>query len=493
MGFILRTVTKGISTGIGLAGEKYHDRQERKAALAERERSSSDASSRGFDLINPLEPGAETADDERIWMLDEATGPPPSYEASEQQGQRPSPERTVSDLVNDVVMLQDHDALPSSSSEIRTRLPHPIVIPQRRPGTKARGFARAYAPDLEAFGVGQDTFLQFFENFENASLASPWLRTLKLSAGILGMVPGHITMAVSISLQVTAGTAIELQSRYRANEFLDQTNKDVFMPLGLYCMVLMCEDGSGSTENPEFSYETVNLDAAKQISKWGVQKDDAHLSTSTKVLRPIRMVSGKTKVSEMPLEIAPLVYPGLDDMVQRPEIKRDESLKDRMVRHKEFYADYFDRRAKAEYAGNNPDSALTKASSDTSKFHVRFSDPNHPVNNGHIISLVTGGHVVPQPRGRRSRLREVGEDGKLKPKAKREERKVRGPIGLVSKGVRKVLAPKILYLTIVNMPSEEELAEAREMLGLEQKGIKDMLQEMAKDRYATPLGRDRSV
>lgn len=269
-------------------------------------------------------------------------------------------------------------------------------------------------------------------------------------------------------------TAIELQSRYKANIFLDQINRDLFMPLGLYCMVLMCKDGPGTAQNPEFGVESINLDTAKQINKWGLPKtkdsSDAQvdpISKSNQILRPIRLTSGRTKVSEMPLEIAPLIYPGLDAMLDRPLATPDKSLKERMMRHKEFYADYFDRRARADYAGNNPDSALTKASSEMPEFRTRFADPNHPVNNGHLVSLITGGHFVPQGRRQgRGRLREVGPDGKLMPKPKLRERRVVGPVGLLSKGVRKVLTPNVLYFTIVNLPSQEELAEARAALGI---------------------------
>jgi hypothetical protein len=266
-----------------------------------------------------------------------------------------------------------------------------------------------------------------------------------------------------------------LQSRYRANAFLDQMNKDIFMPLGLYCMVLMSKDGPTAADQPELGVQTVNLETAKQISKWGLPKtskeDELNLPRMTKILRPIRMASGKTKVSEMPLEIAPLTYPGLEDMVQSPQIKRDKSFKDRLMRNKEFVADYFDRRARAEYAGNNPDSALTRTS-DNPEFRTRFADPNHGCNNGHLISLVTGGKYVAQPL-LLSNLRELGDDGKLKPKEK-VEHKIRGPISLVGYGVRKVFTPNILYLTIVNLPSEEQLREARLALGIDGEDIARM-------------------
>ncbi|CAI6227655.1 unnamed protein product [Periconia digitata] len=472
---ILGAVTKGISSGIGAASEKYYDRKERKAALAEGKSSSSNTSSESqINLVNPAEPGAETADDERIWTLDEAAGPPPSYH-SLGHGQQPGPERTVSDLARHVVSLADQHDLTNSTPP---RLPYPIIIPQRRPGARGRGFARAYPPDLEAFGIDQEAFLQIFQNFEEASEASPWLKTLYLSAGVIGMIPGHITMAISFSLQAVSGTAMDYQKRYKANAFLDQINKDLFMPLGLYCMVLMCKDGPGTTQNPEFGIESINLDTAKQISKWGLPKSSSDstandtsptISKTSQILRPIRLTSGKTNIAETPLEIAPLIYPGLDAMLDRPQVAPDENLKSRMMRHKDFYADYFDRRARADYAGNNPNSTLTKASSSPSEFRTAIADPNNPANNGHLISLVTGGRVVAQPRGRR-KLREVGADGKLKPKEKPVEnpkgRRAFGPVNLLSKGVKKVLTPNILYFTIVNMPSEAKLAEARAALGI---------------------------
>lgn len=286
----------------------------------------------------------------------------------------------------------------------------------------------------------------------------------------------------------TSRTAIELQSRYKANAFLDQMNRDVFMPLGLYAMVLMCKDTpSDKTGEVEFGMESINFETVKQISKWGLPKDESgespEQSTKMKIIRPIRLASGKTTVDSMPLEIAPLIYPGLEDMLAQPQVQRDDNFKARLLRNKEFVADYFDRRARADYAGNNPDSALTKSAGETPEFRTRFADPNHPCNNGHLVSLITGGKLVAQPRGRaRGTLRQVGEDGKLKPKVK-QEHKIRGPISLVTHPIRKVMTPNILYLTIVNLPTEAEMAEARHVMGLEGSKWKETLaQFMARGR-----------
>jgi hypothetical protein len=193
---IIRGINKGISSGIGLAGEKYHDRKDRKTALAEQDRNS-----RVTELVDPLDPGEETADDERIWALDDASGPP-DYNTS-QSRPRPGVERTVSDLVHEVAVTKESQEPVVTGST--AALPYPIIIPQRRPGTKTRGWVRAYPPDLKALGVEDDTFLRFLQNFEDAQEASPWLRALYVAGGVVGLVPGTITRAVSISLIVAAG------------------------------------------------------------------------------------------------------------------------------------------------------------------------------------------------------------------------------------------------------------------------------------------------
>lgn len=195
---ILRTINKGISTGIGLAGEKYYDRKDRKAALAEQEQKEANANVRET-TVN--ESDSERADDERIWALDEAAAPP-DYESSQFE-RRPSAGRTISELVHDVAVTREHGV--DNHAAPRTRIPYPVVIPQRRPGTKARGFARAYPPDLEGLGVDQDTFMKFLQNFEDAQQASPWLKTVYIAGSIVGLVPGHITMAVSLCVSVAAG------------------------------------------------------------------------------------------------------------------------------------------------------------------------------------------------------------------------------------------------------------------------------------------------
>lgn len=57
----------------------------------------------------------------------------------------------------------------SSYSQRLNDLPCPVIVPQRRPRDKTRGFIRAYAPVLSECGIDQTTFLQFLETMDKAS------------------------------------------------------------------------------------------------------------------------------------------------------------------------------------------------------------------------------------------------------------------------------------------------------------------------------------
>ena len=114
----------------------------------------------------------------------------------------------------------------------------------------------------------------------------------------------------------------------------------------------------------------------------------------------MRLSSGKTYGDlELP-EAAPLIFPALDQLAASTT---EEGVKkqNKMKSSQKFVADYFDRRAQAKYATENPNSSL--AQSPSAGFTSRYSDPNHPANSGSLISLVTGGML--NPKGRRQERR----------------------------------------------------------------------------------------
>lgn len=139
--------------------------------------------------------------DEEAWQLDEA-----SRELAQTPSEEQGPEPDIKNLTD--AFLRKH---PPPAYAPRAQLPCPVILPQRRPRDKKRGFVRAYAPVLEDCGIDQATFLEFLKTFQLSCKADKWLQVVNLSAGIVGLVPGPITMGVSIAVQFAVGVAMEVQ------------------------------------------------------------------------------------------------------------------------------------------------------------------------------------------------------------------------------------------------------------------------------------------
>lgn len=102
-----------------------------------------------------------------------------------------------------------HETMP------KPRLTKPVVVPQRRPGNKERGFVKAYAPDLEAFGIDQSSFLEFIGAVNKAVQASKWLHAVQVAAFGTGFIPNHIALGVSAAVQVIAGIVAKTETRWK--------------------------------------------------------------------------------------------------------------------------------------------------------------------------------------------------------------------------------------------------------------------------------------
>lgn len=145
--------------------------------------------------------------DEEQWQLDDAieAQSPAAEEGSAQT------ERQIIDT-----FMQNHPPPAySTHASLQPKLPCPVIIPQRRPKNKSRGFVRAYAPVLQDCGIEQTAFLDFLDTFHRSSKESSWLQVINMAAMVAGMVPGPIIMGVSMGVQVAAGAAIEVQRRTR--------------------------------------------------------------------------------------------------------------------------------------------------------------------------------------------------------------------------------------------------------------------------------------
>ncbi|KAG9780008.1 hypothetical protein KCU88_g3873, partial [Aureobasidium melanogenum] len=171
-------------------------------------------------------------------------------------------------------------------------------------------------------------------------------------------------------------------------------------------------------------------------------------------------------------EAAPLVYPALDMVLSSKAVTKTKSganIKSLVIQ------EYLDRRAQADFMHEYPGSKLSTMIQPEPKKPVnRFADPNHPVNSGSIFGLVTGGTWDPVAQGRIRRAEDKAKRNGEPPLTAEERhdaymgRKVRGRVtGTPSKQlpiIGKSLKKDVLYLAIVNLPTEEELERVQKEL-----------------------------
>jgi len=87
----------------------------------------------------------------------------------------------------------------------------------------------------------------------------------------------------------------------------------------------------------------------------------------------------------------------------------------------------------------------------------RFNDPNHPANSGSLISLLSGGHIavpgVDEIVGMSQRIAVNAIQGK---KITENDK----PLLIGPALFKKLVTKDVLYLMIVNMPTQEEVQES---------------------------------
>ncbi|KAF7867504.1 uncharacterized protein EAF02_009695 [Botrytis sinoallii] len=527
MSFIIEGAIKGIAAGIGLASESVHAHKAKKADKSQSQSQSPRASSNeDFQLrsasCNALRISNENStavssdilheeNDEHIWDLDAAqdelapvetqqiSPSDPTVQESDAETQTPQgkEKHTVFMKVFVSRFIARHPAPQYPPSHpITNRLPLPVILSQRRPKSRSRGFIRAYAPLLQNCDIPENMWLDFLRTFNKATQASPWIQCINF-AGLAahGVAPG-VAIAVQIAIAVAIKAANEIHSRQRTNSFLDAMNNQFFRPRGLYALVL--------TWNPDDGNHTSMVDMTSTISK-SIDPQTGESKTRNK----FHTSSGNTYGDfEFP-EAAPLVFPALDAALTNVGSEGEERLKEKLKRKGDFVSDYMDRRARAQYAAQNPNSFLSTGPKE--KFTSRYADPNHPASSGNPWSLVTGGKFNPpmgkdlmaarmggqgfggrggglgglgavfggersysggrqaQSGGRIGLQREGSGEQQQQGSNPRGGNRLGGGLGgfggfggpdIVTKGVKKILGNNILYLVVVNMPSDEEIATA---------------------------------
>ena len=243
-------------------------------------------------------------------------------------------------------------------------------------------------------------------------------------------------------------TSVELSRRqyvkYESNKYLDEMNEKFFKPHGLYALVMAYQ--------PESDEIVQEVDMNTNVLTSIASREGAHHSRFANF-------SGKTREVEIP-ESAPLVFPELDAL---PESEKENVFK----RGGKNLGNYFDHRAQASFEKQNPGSKLNVYGEH--KFASRFSDPNHPTNSGSLAALLSGGNINTTEADRakadrRARKRQYkdmrrisrGREARYDPSGLNK----RAPQG----GIKGLMKSDVLYLMIVNYPSETELKEAGQAL-----------------------------
>ncbi|KAL9535577.1 Burnettramic acids biosynthesis cluster protein [Sphaerulina musiva] len=486
-------------------------------------------------------------DDEELLELDEAltstdTKGLPTYDESEQEYQ------PVDELVRDVINTSRPPPTSTCSGTpftSQSQLPCPVILPQRRPRKKARGFIRAYSPVLSDCGISQEVFLKFLKNFHTSSQASPIFPIIRFSAAIAGLAPSVIAIAICAAAQVAASVGAEVQSRARTNDFLDRMNEELFKPAGLYCMIVKYKSDADMQQK---SSSLINLIRAERVDVTTTNQTIAKYTRTTASgdgdptrnsmsmsmsnrIQNLRLASASTRGTAMLPDSAPLIFPDIDHTVAQAG---PETFKDKTHDAKKFLAHYLDRRAQMDQASQDPNSSLTRSNQQQQhSFKTSIADPNHPMHSGGLIALVSGGKLTPRMDKRADKMeRDFSHDtrrvirgressGSSSSSRRRRRRRrgyrsayheelyarlglhgdrvaerreqayvedersddagegsshralqyrdVRGRDRRNGKGgplgaVKRIMKEDVLYLMIVNMPSESELVEARQDL-----------------------------
>lgn len=147
----------------------------------------------------------------------EAPVQPPSSEVVEPQVSRmaDSDEEQTTPTSSDQETSVQIDSSTTLMGEI-SRLPKAVVIPQRRPSDRARGFVRAYAPDLLRCDIDQETFLRFIDGLNRSVACNAAVEAVGLAGEAVGAVPGSEFVGAPIigtALQVAAGAYKEINAR----------------------------------------------------------------------------------------------------------------------------------------------------------------------------------------------------------------------------------------------------------------------------------------
>ena len=231
MGLVTTHLIKGVAAGIGLASEGLAARKAKKAQKALEEAESCGLNEKTT-MTNITMSSREILelDSSQIQIYDKVHELPTSQyhqhlhelpASNHRQDDSPQNPQAIKDEQIDETALAtkfaSHYPIPFEPSlpEVVYRLPAPVLLPQRRPKNRDRGFLRAYAPDLAPCGIDQEMFIYFLNTAEKGCRAHRWLQAINLTALAGHAIPSAIAVAVGIAIHQVANLSIAADGRRR--------------------------------------------------------------------------------------------------------------------------------------------------------------------------------------------------------------------------------------------------------------------------------------
>jgi hypothetical protein len=212
MAFVIEKGVKSIASGIGLASEGITHHKQKKRVHEQNLRDNTSSSP------TTLNENREDADhlevaDEKQWELDDAQHDLANDHPEDQIASHNEPPAATKQTIE--AFLSRYPTPPPSYTGELNRLPFPVVLPQRRPKDKSRGFIRAYAPSLMEVGIDQSMFLDFIETFDKSSQAQPWIQAINLANFATFAMAPPFSFLVSAAIMAATDIATEVHSRVK--------------------------------------------------------------------------------------------------------------------------------------------------------------------------------------------------------------------------------------------------------------------------------------
>lgn len=351
------------AAGIGFASEAIHHRKQKKAAAAAAEAAASD-----------LESSKTVTDESKAEASSEASA------SSESPPKKPKNKDHATQFIT------RHPFHPTTTTP--QNIPLPVVLVQRRPKTRARGFIRAYAPSLAAAGVEQAAFVDFIDTLNTVLEPDPWLHAINLAdlATMAAPIPEPFSMLLGFAIGAAAEGTMEAQSRFRSNRFLDRVNAEYFAPRGLICFPAtwrpQAKDGLITTVGFEGQAEaSESAEGLSRTLKGAVERKVASLGESqgleARLQRQMNAHGGYLHWDEP----APLVF-----VPQAVPDKKPNAFD----RGCNWLDDHVDKHSQALFIEKNQDVPMAAALPQPT-FQSRYADPNHPAASGDLVAFLTGG------------------------------------------------------------------------------------------------------